>query len=138
VAGQNVGGVTNEYPTVNEASLESIARVPSGYSLVLGGFYQVQKNNDDNKVPVLGDIPVIKVLFNNKSHSTTKTNLVFILTPETYEPTDVVAATNASERMSSTLQEALPSLVTPEQKWQKEYVVRMRSAPLPKGVSEFK
>lgn len=139
VAGQNVGGITNEYPTVNEASLESIARIPSGYSLVIGGFYQVQKTNDDNKVPVLGDIPGIKLLFTNKSHQTTKTNLVFILTPETYEPTDIVGATNASERMSDMLQDAsAASLTTPEQKWEREYIARMRNVGLPKGVSELK
>jgi len=81
---QSSGGgtsVTNNYPIVNEAHLVNLSRVPSGYSLLLGGFVTIDNSVSTNKVPVLGSIPLVGQAFRYKQVNRTRTNLAFIITP---------------------------------------------------------
>ena len=57
----------NVYPIVNEAHLVNLSRVPSGYSLILGGFVTINNSISTNKVPVLGSIPLLGQAFRFKS-----------------------------------------------------------------------
>lgn len=83
-----VEGITNQYPQLNETSVDSVARIPDGYSLVLSGYYQIEEVERDNKVPLLGDIPGISFAFRSKERAKVRSNIVFILTPVTYDPAD--------------------------------------------------
>jgi type II secretory pathway component GspD/PulD (secretin) len=76
----------NIYPRVTESMVESIARVPDGYSLVVGGFYGEAKSGAKTKIPLLGDIPVLNFFFKSKEATKEKTSLVFIVTPKSYDP----------------------------------------------------
>lgn len=89
----------NEYPRVTESMVESITRVPDGYSLVIGGFYGEAKVDGDTKVPILGDIPVLNFFFKSKSAVKENTSLVFVVTPTSYDPTSSYANRNASNRL---------------------------------------
>jgi type II secretory pathway component GspD/PulD (secretin) len=89
----------NLYPRVTESMIESLARVPDGHSLVVGGFYGEIEGKDRTKVPLLGDVPVLNFFF--KSRETVKENasLVFIVTPTSYDPTSTSATGNQSSRI---------------------------------------
>ena len=89
----------NKYPRVTESMVESLARVPDGYSLVVGGFYGEAKINGKTKIPILGDIPVLNFFFKSKEASKEKTSLVFIVTPKSYDPTNRAANNSASNRV---------------------------------------
>jgi hypothetical protein len=69
--------------------IESITRIPDGHSLVVGGFYGQVKQKDDNKVPLLGDIPVINFFFKSKEAANETSSLVFVVTPTSYDPGSV-------------------------------------------------
>ncbi|MEI6654036.1 MAG: secretin N-terminal domain-containing protein [Verrucomicrobiota bacterium] len=86
----------NFYPRVTESMIETLARVPNGFSLVVGGFYGEAITNGRTKVPLLGDIPVINFFFKSREASKEKTSLVFIVTPKSYDPTNRSANANAS------------------------------------------
>jgi Flp pilus assembly secretin CpaC len=90
-------GVTNTFPIVNEAHLINIARVPNGYSLILGGFINDIKTQQINKVPVLGNLPLIGAAFRSKQDSKQRTNLVFILTPMAYNAAKPTQAVTVNE-----------------------------------------
>jgi type II secretory pathway component GspD/PulD (secretin) len=77
----------NKYPRVTESMLQTIARVPDGYSLVVGGFYGETQENGKTKVPLLGDLPVLNFFFKSKDLTQEKNSLVFIVTPKSYDPT---------------------------------------------------
>lgn len=100
------GQTGNVYPRVNESTVTTTARVPNGHSLLIGGFYEESTNNKSNKVPVLGDIPAVNLLFKNESVEKQNTSLVFIVTPKLYRPD-----TTGSDRMSHEIHEShiLPS-----------------------------
>ena len=91
----------NRYPRVTESMIETLARVPDGYSLVVGGFYGEVKNNSKTKVPILGDIPVLNFFFKSKENVSEKNSLVFIVTPKSYNPASSIANNRASSRLKS-------------------------------------
>ena len=78
----------NVYPRVTESMVESLARVPDGYSLLVGGFYGEVEKNNRNKVPLLGDVPVLNFFFKSKENVKEQASLVFVVTPKSYDPRD--------------------------------------------------
>lgn len=79
----------NLFPRVNESTVDTIARVPNGYSLLVGGFYEETESEVTNKVPILGDIPVLNFAFKSTDKQKEHTSLVFIVTPKTYSPISI-------------------------------------------------
>ncbi|TFW06575.1 type II secretion system protein GspD [Oxalobacteraceae bacterium OM1] len=65
----------------NKRSIESNVLVDDGQIIVLGGLMEDQMNDSNEKVPGLGDIPVVGNLFKYKNRSRTKTNLMVFLRP---------------------------------------------------------
>ena len=89
--------IVNNYPIVNEAHLVNLSRVPSGYSLILGGFVTIDNSISTNKVPVLGSIPLLGQAFRYKTVSRTRTNLAFIITPIAFEAGNPERSVEVSE-----------------------------------------
>lgn len=97
VVGIGAGGVSgNRYPRVTESMVETIARIPDGCSLIVGGFYGEIQNKGKNKVPLLGDIPIVNFFFKSKESSREQTSLVFIVTPTSYDPTNKFSNTRVN------------------------------------------
>ena len=65
----------------NKRSLESTVLVDDGQIVVLGGLIQDTVTDGADKVPVLGDIPLIGSLFRYDTRTRTKTNLMVFLRP---------------------------------------------------------
>ena len=89
--------IVNNYPIVNEAHLINLSRVPSGYSLILGGFVTIDNSTSTNKVPVLGSIPLLGQAFRYKTVTRTRTNLAFIITPIAFEAGNPERSVEVSE-----------------------------------------
>ena len=53
----------------------------NGESVIIGGLIENKLESTDQKVPLLGDIPLFGELFKNKAQNTKKNNLVVIVTP---------------------------------------------------------
>ncbi len=94
---QEIVTANGRYPRVTESMVESFARVPNGYSLVVGGFYGEAQNRGGTKVPLLGDIPLVNFFFKSKESLKEQTSLVFIVTPKSYDPTSGVSTNHASD-----------------------------------------
>jgi len=91
----------NEYPRVTESMIETLARVPDGHSLVVGGFYGEAQTDGKTKVPLIGDIPILNFFFKSKEATKEKASLVFIVTPKSYDPSNGGATRGASDRLTS-------------------------------------
>jgi type IV pilus assembly protein PilQ len=55
--------------------------VNNGDTAVIGGIYEEIIRNEVDKVPFLGDLPVMGYLFKTTSKSSEKTELLIFLTP---------------------------------------------------------
>ena len=62
-------------------SIKTSVLVDDGGILILGGLMQEEENESQSKIPLLGDIPLIGVLFRSKSKSKTNQNLMVFLRP---------------------------------------------------------
>jgi type IV pilus assembly protein PilQ len=56
--------------------------VENGGTVVIGGIFTQTDRDTVNKVPLLGDIPVVGWLFKNTERTTSKTELLVFLTPK--------------------------------------------------------
>ena len=65
----------------NKRSIESTVLVDDGSIVVLGGLLQDEYAGNQDKVPGLGDVPVIGGLFRSETRSRKKTNLMVFLRP---------------------------------------------------------
>ncbi|MCF6288234.1 MAG: type IV pilus secretin PilQ [Proteobacteria bacterium] len=68
-------------PSVDTRVIETRVLVGNGQTIVLGGVYEQVTNTARTKVPVLGDIPGLGVLFRNKSTTNDKAELLIFVTP---------------------------------------------------------
>ncbi len=65
----------------NKRSIESSVLVDDGAIVVLGGLLQDEYSGNQEKVPGLGDVPVVGNLFRSEARSRRKTNLMVFLRP---------------------------------------------------------
>ncbi len=65
----------------NKRAVESTILVDEGRIVVIGGLIQDTVNDSVQKVPLLGDLPILGGLFRYKSRSHSKTNLMIFLRP---------------------------------------------------------
>jgi general secretion pathway protein D len=68
-------------PNTSERFITTTVMAKNGQTLVLGGLLQNQVNNTRQKVPVLGDIPLLGALFRSDSRTMSKTNLMIFMRP---------------------------------------------------------
>jgi type II secretory pathway component GspD/PulD (secretin) len=93
----------NVYPRVSESMIESIARIPDGCSLIVGGFYGEVSSKGGNKVPILGDIPGLNFFFKSKDSMKETASLVFVVTPTSYNPGSDAETCLTSKHLSGRL-----------------------------------
>jgi type II secretory pathway component GspD/PulD (secretin) len=75
---------TNMPPPIDRRSLNSKVRVKSGEMIILGGLIGESQRKYIDKVPILGNIPVIGWLFSTKKTDNNKTQLMIYLIPHVY------------------------------------------------------
>ncbi len=68
-------------PTTTKRSTRTSVVVKDNQTVAIGGLMQEREEENVNKVPLLGDIPLFGWLFKNKSADKKKTNLLVFLTP---------------------------------------------------------
>ena len=78
---------SGQVPTIDTRSINTSVLVDNGQTVVLGGIYEVDKTNTITKVPGLGDIPGIGVLFRQTTRGDTKAELLIFVTPRVLSDT---------------------------------------------------
>ncbi|MEE8385983.1 MAG: secretin N-terminal domain-containing protein, partial [Dehalococcoidia bacterium] len=68
-------------PIFTERSADTWVAVKDGETVVIGGLITTLENESESKVPFLGDIPGLGILFRTTSRSKQKTELLIALTP---------------------------------------------------------
>lgn len=93
------GGTNNagspSAPIINIRSADTVVVVPDGQTVVIGGLIQNVKAKTEQKVPILGDIPLLGLLFKHKKTSDEKKELLIFMTPYIINrPTEMAAHTD--------------------------------------------
>jgi type IV pilus assembly protein PilQ len=72
---------SSNVPVVDTRKVNTIALVRDGQAVVLGGLRKKETSQQINKIPILGDIPVLGNLFKFEGEATAITELVVFITP---------------------------------------------------------
>lgn len=78
----DVGQVFNNVPSINTQEVSTQVLVSNGDTVVLGGIFENSTRNEVDKVPVLGDLPLIGVLFRSTLEAIEKKELLVFVTPK--------------------------------------------------------
>ena len=76
------GALTAAGPAINTKKVNTEVLVENGGTVVIGGIFTQDEQTEVNKVPFLGDIPFLGLLFQNRVKSTRKTELLVFITPK--------------------------------------------------------
>ncbi len=68
-------------PSIDTREIVTQVLVNDGQTVVLGGIIETEYRDTENKVPFLGDIPGLSILFKSKSKRNNKDELLIFVTP---------------------------------------------------------
>lgn len=76
------GDEFNGIPAINTREVQTQVLVDNGETVVLGGIFEKSHQDLVNKVPLLGDVPVLGRLFRKDTKQDNKTELLIFVTPK--------------------------------------------------------
>ena len=68
-------------PTIRKRSAQTSLLVQDGHTAVIGGIYTRNSGRGIDQIPFFGDIPILGVLFQHRTHSDSRNELLIFLTP---------------------------------------------------------
>ena len=85
ISKDNVGQTTPAGFAIDTKHVKTQVLVEDGGTVMIGGIYETSEQEDEYKVPLLGDIPVLGYLFKNRRQATAKQELLVFITPKMLE-----------------------------------------------------
>jgi len=82
VTRDQVGEVFNGVPSIDTRAVETQVLVDDGETVVLGGIYERETNEQVERVPFFGELPVIGRLFRNELSEDNQSELLVFVTPQ--------------------------------------------------------
>ena len=97
-----LGTGTVNIPGIRTRKAATTIELGSGQSFAIAGLLQSSSQQDINKFPWLGDVPVLGTLFKSDAYQRSETELVIIITPYFVEPTGNKLQTPLTARVPPT------------------------------------
>jgi len=97
-------------PVIASRQATSQVAIADGQTIVIGGLMQDQKTVTVNKIPILGDIPLIGAAFSRTQYDKTKTELLLFLTPHVAQAPGALPSMSKDEMRGTLL---TPAAVSP-------------------------
>lgn len=89
-----VSTTAGRIPGLTSRKASTMLTVPTGQTMAIGGLMNSDESKVINKVPILGDIPIIGEFFKHTSSSRDKRELMILITPTVVNSNDPVKASN--------------------------------------------
>lgn len=80
--------MVDDIPSFTEKEIVTNVLAKNGATIVLGGLVSNENSYDVDKIPFLGDIPILGFVFTSKAFKEGKSELVFFITPEIVDPSN--------------------------------------------------
>jgi type III secretion protein C len=87
--------VTTGIPSVKEVSVSTNGLVADNQTFMIGGFKQERLSRRTDKIPLLGDIPILGAAFRTTSEQGARGERLFLLSPRVLTVREVIARQNA-------------------------------------------
>ncbi|BEU95235.1 type IV pilus secretin PilQ [Acidovorax sp. DW039] len=76
------GETTTQGVAIDTKHIKTQVLIENGGTVVIGGIFELEETNQENKIPVLGDVPVVGNLFKNKTKESVKREMLIFITPK--------------------------------------------------------
>jgi len=76
------GGVVEGAMSINTKRVKTQVLVENGGTVVIGGIFELTETDQENKVPLLGDVPVLGNLFKQRTRQAQKQEMLVFITPK--------------------------------------------------------
>lgn len=70
-----------EFPVISTRNASTRLKVRDGQTIIIGGLINETDRENISKIPIAGDIPLVKELFTKRTTERNKTEVVFLITP---------------------------------------------------------
>ncbi len=81
----STGGLGGTVPSIDTRAVQTQVLVADGQTVVLGGIYETERRETINRVPFLGDLPIIGQMFRSTQRVDNKAELLIFVTPRILE-----------------------------------------------------
>jgi len=88
--------VTSEEARIADRSIDTVIRVNDGGMIIIGGLLQSKELTKEDKVPVLGSIPLMGRLFSKSHKVETESELIIVIKPRIIN--GIIEATQDAEK----------------------------------------
>ncbi|WP_404301786.1 type IV pilus secretin PilQ [Alicycliphilus denitrificans] len=76
------GESTTQGVAIDTKHIKTQVLVENGGTVVIGGIFEMEETNQENKIPVLGDVPVVGNLFKSRTKESMKREMLVFITPK--------------------------------------------------------
>ncbi len=76
------GETTTQGVAIDTKHIKTQVLIENGGTVVIGGIFEMEESSQENKIPVLGDVPVVGNLFKNRARESTKREMLIFITPK--------------------------------------------------------
>ena len=76
------GETTSQGVAIDTKHIQTQVLVENGGTVVIGGIFEMEETNNETKVPLLGDMPVVGNLFKSRTRETSKREMLVFITPK--------------------------------------------------------
>lgn len=76
------GETTVQGVAIDTKHIKTQILIENGGTVVIGGIFEMEETNQENKIPLLGDVPVVGNLFKNRTKESTKREMLVFITPK--------------------------------------------------------
>ncbi|MHC4535672.1 MAG: type II secretion system protein GspD [Planctomycetota bacterium] len=104
-----VGTSLTEVPIIDTRNASSEVLLQDGQVVIIGGLRRQELTKDINQVPILGDIPIIGLLFRYTQTVVNNTELVIFLSPHIYNDEEPIPE-DAMEKFREIKDKPMPSI----------------------------
>ena len=76
------GETTTQGVAIDTKHIKTQVLVENGGTVVIGGIFEMEETNQENKIPFLGDVPVMGNLFKSRTRESSKREMLVFITPK--------------------------------------------------------
>ncbi|MBS0392678.1 MAG: type IV pilus secretin PilQ [Comamonadaceae bacterium] len=76
------GESTTQGVAIDTKHIKTQVLVENGGTVVIGGIFEMEETNQENKIPLLGDVPVVGNLFKSRTKESAKREMLVFITPK--------------------------------------------------------
>jgi type III secretion protein C len=111
--GNITGRSVDQIPVVERSTINTQALIMEGESLLIGGMTRDVSTSSNDKVPGLGDIPVVGNLFKTTKANSARIERMFLITPRLAAARPANPANSANPAVGGAAQRQAPALTSP-------------------------